>query len=203
MIHFYLFFSALSDQEKIPPLPALSPPNSFLANKTSLFSFNEDVLPKSLSHLPPLINSHTAHKSLKKSVAALTAFHGFDQSSDQALDVLTDATSQFLSKFSNLLRHSRDKELSTNSKCGFPDIICRVYQEMGLGSILDMRSYYKNSIMAKHKAIGETAEALAFECHHLDEMQVTSHNSVNSWNSESSRGIGIVGHPIKVENGIG
>ena len=44
-------------------------------------SFNENFLPKKrLTHLPPLINSHTAHKSLKKSVAVLTAFHGYDQS---------------------------------------------------------------------------------------------------------------------------
>ena len=104
-------------------------------------SFNEDFLPKKrLTHLPPLINSHTAHKSLKKSVAVLAAFHGYDQSTDQSLDVLTDATSQFLSKFCNSLRQARDKELTNSSKNGFPDIICRAYQEMGLGSILDMRS---------------------------------------------------------------
>ena len=75
--------------------------------------FNEDFLPKKrLTHLPPIVNSQTAHKSLKKSVALLTAFHGYDQSTDQALDVLTDATSQFLTKFCNLLRHARDKELT-------------------------------------------------------------------------------------------
>ena len=82
LIFFSLFFiSALSDQQAIPPLPALSPPNSFLLSKTPFMSFNEKFLPKKrLTHLPPLINSHTAHKSLKKSVAVLTAFHGYDQS---------------------------------------------------------------------------------------------------------------------------
>ena len=53
-------------------------------------------------------------------------------------------------------------------KLNFP--VCRVYEEMGIGSILNIRSYYKNAIIGRHKAIGETAEALAFECHHLDEV---------------------------------
>ena len=193
----FFLFSALSDQQTIPPLPPLSPLNSFLVSKTPFMSFNENFLPKkSLTHLPPLVNSHTAQKSLKKSVAVLSAFHGYDQSTDQALDVLTDATSQFLSKFCNLLRHARDRELNNSSKSGFPDIICRVYQEMGLGSILDMRSYYKNTIMAKHKAIGEAAEALAFECHHLDEIQVNSHTVNSVWNPSGAT------VSMHVENGL-
>ena len=197
LFFFSLFFSALSDQQAIPPLPALSPPNSFLLSKTPFMSFNEDFLPKKrLTHLPPLINSHTAHKSLKKSVAVLTAFHGYDQSTDQSLDVLTDATSQFLSKFCNSLRQARDKELTNSSKNGFPDIICRAYQEMGLGSILDMRSYYKNTIIAKHKSIGETAEALAFECHHLDEIPVNSHTVNSVWNPTGAT------VSMHVENGL-
>ena len=64
--------------------------------------------------------------------------------------------------------------------------VCRVYEEMGIGSILNIRSYYKNAIIGRHKAIGETAEALAFECHHLDEVP-TLHS--------------MVGHQFSVENG--
>ena len=161
----------LSDHQSIPPLPPLSPPNSFPMTKTPFMSYGPQKSLQKLNTLPPLMSSHKAQKALKKSVAVLTAFHGYDLSTDQALDVLTDATSQFLSKFCNLLRHARDRELLNSSKNGFPDILCRVYSEMGLGSILDIRSYYKNSIIAKHKAIGEAAEALAFECHHLDEVQ--------------------------------
>ena len=124
-------------------------------------------MPKKSLNLPQ-IHSHQAAKSTKKAVAALVAFHGYDYSTDQALDVLSDATGQYLTKFCTLLRQARDKELLTNSKNGFPDIICRVYTEMGLGSILNVEKYYKNAIIAKHKSIGEQAEALAFECHHLD-----------------------------------
>lgn len=153
----------------IPPLPPLSPPNTFSISKTPFLSFNEHHAAKSLTELPPLLNSQSAYKSLRKSVATLAAFHGYDMSTDEALDVLTDATHQFLSKFCGLLRSGRDKELFNGSKCGFPDVVCRVYKEMGHGSILDIRNYYKNCIIAKHKSIGETAEALAFECHHLDE----------------------------------
>lgn len=68
------------------------------------------------------------------------------------------------------MRAARDKELLSDSKCGFADIVCRAYDEMGCGSLLEIRSYYKNSIIGRHKAIGEVAEALAFECHHLDEV---------------------------------
>ena len=126
----------------------------------------QQIKHKSLNNLPP-IHSHQAAKSTKKAVAAIVAFHGYDYSTDQALDVLSDATGQYLTKFCTLLRQARDKELLTKSKNGFPDIVCRVYSEMGLGSILNILKY-QNSIIAKHKSIGETAEALAFECHHLD-----------------------------------
>ena len=194
----------LGDQvQSIPPLPPLSPPNSFPVSRTPFMqstSLNHHHHHKSSSTtslnmpppLPALVHSHQAHKSLKKAVAALSAFHGYESSSDQALDVLTDATSQFLTKFCTLLRHARDRELLTSSNNGFPDIICRVYREMQTNqaagssssnsptnnSILDIRTYYKNAIIAKHKAIGETAEALAFECHHLDEVGM-QHNFVH------------------------
>lgn len=156
----------LGDQS-IPPLPPLSPPNTVNHHRTPFMTFPQ---PRSISLNLPIIHSHQAAKSTKKAVAALVAFHGYDHSTDQALDVLSDATGQFLTKFCTLLRQARDKELSNNSKNGFPDIICRVFTEMGLGSILNI-SNYQNAIIAKHKSIGEAAETLAFECHHLDEVQ--------------------------------
>lgn len=167
-------------EQIIPPLPSLTAPNACSIGRTP-FSHLEPVQPLSLQpSLPPLIHPKQAHSSLRKSVAAVTAFHGFDQSTDQALDVLTDATSHYLAKFCSLLRAARDKELVSHSKNGFPDLVCRAYEEMGIGSILNIRSYYKNAIIGRHKAIGETAEALAFECHHLDEVPSSSHFSVEN-----------------------
>ena len=160
----FVFFAG---DQSIPPLPPLSPPNTVNHHRTPFMTFPQ---PRSISLNLPIIHSHQAAKSTKKAVAALVAFHGYDHSTDQALDVLSDATGQFLTKFCTLLRQARDKELSNNSKNGFPDIICRVFTEMGLGSILNI-SNYQNAIIAKHKSIGEAAETLAFECHHLDEVQ--------------------------------
>ena len=182
----------------IPPLPSLTAPNTCPISRTP-FSHLELPVPSSsiLSsssssssnissqicltsqrpQLPPLIHPKQAHSSLRKSVATLAAFHGFDQSTDQALNVLTDATSHYLAKFCSLLRAARDKELLSKSKNGFPDLVCRVYEEMGVGSVLNIRSYYKNAIIGRHKAIGESAEALAFECHHLDEAVPASSSS--------------------------
>lgn len=156
----------LGDQS-IPPLPPLSPAKVINHHRTPFMTFPQQST-KSLNL--PILHSHQAAKSTKKAVAAIVAFHGYDYSTDQALDVLSDATGQYLTKFCTLLRAARDKELTGHSKNGFPDIICRVYEELGLGSILNI-SQYQNAILAKHKSIGEAAETLAFECHHLDEVQ--------------------------------
>ena len=161
----------------IPPLPSLSPPNSLAVSKTPFLTFKDRPRRPSVGEanlLPDFMTKSQAHSCLKKSVAKLCAFHGYDQSQESALNVLTDATSNFLTKFCNHLRLARDKELLTNSKSGFPDVVCRVYQELNHGSILDIRNYYKNSIIAKHKQIGETAETIAFECHHLDDINLST-----------------------------
>lgn len=154
------------DLSQIPPLPPLSPPNRFPMAKTPFMSTPSTSQNCGKLLNLPCLSQKQARVKLKKSVAVLSAFHGYEQSTDAALDVLTDATHQYLSKFCNLLRAARDNELNSSSKCGFPDSICRVYAELGLGSILDIGNYYKTAIIAKHKAIGEMAETLAFECHH-------------------------------------
>ena len=156
------------NQQSIPPLPPLLVSNPF---PTSTILFNRYESSERANLNLPMLSTTKAQETLKKSVAVLTVFHGYDSSSDQALDVLTNATSHFLSTFCNLLRHARDRELLNGSKNGFPDIICRVYTEMSLGSILNLRSYYNNTIIKRYKDICETAEALAFECHHFDKSQ--------------------------------
>ena len=68
---------------------------------------------------------------------------------------------------------------------------------MGIGSILNIRSYYKNAIIGRHKAIGETAEALAFECHHLDE--VPTLHSMGQFSVENGGSL-IDGHNVDPDN---
>jgi hypothetical protein len=176
--------------EPVPPLPSLTAPNTHPVH-VGPFSLREPTPGSSLKSPKDLpgISANSAQKGLRKSVAALSAFQGYDQATDQALDVLTDATSQYLTKFCNLLRTARDREMVSESKNGFTDQICRVYEEMGCGSVLDIRSYYKNSITGRHKSIGETAQMLSFECQHLHEIPPNSASSFSIAGSSSGGGI--------------
>ncbi len=167
--------------ESIPPTPSLIPPNT---NPVHLgpFSGGRDsvrllqprprasITSSSAADEVPSVNSRVARKALKKAVAAMAAFHGYSQASDNALDVFTDATGQYLEKFCSLLRSARDNELTQGHNCGFADPVCRVYDELGLGSILSVRTYYKKAIVGRHKAITEAVETLVHECNNLDEV---------------------------------
>ncbi len=182
--------------EPIPPMPSLIAPNT---NPVHLgpFTSRESTRPLISTDPIPAVNSRTARRALKKSVAALCAFHGFDLATDSSLDVLTvmsqirivhktsrpklrilfilqDAAGQYLEKFCRLLRAARDNELIQGNNCGFPDPVCRVYDEIGIGSILNVRTYYQNVIVNRHKAIAETVESLAHECQNLDEVPTFS-----------------------------
>lgn len=155
-------------QEPLPLVPSFNPPNPvshlgpFTPRRTvskSPFSAVEPEFP-----IMPL-DCHSSRQILHQSVAATCAFVGFDLSTDSALDVLTDVTADYLNRFCSILRSARDNELSGGGDRGFADILSRAYTEMGVGnSLLDIRSFYKNSVVGRHGAIVNECQSALVEC---------------------------------------
>ncbi|XP_049798907.1 uncharacterized protein LOC126234258 isoform X1 [Schistocerca nitens] len=73
-------------------------------------------------------------KLLRKGIAVLLLHYGWQETSRETLDVLTDFAEEFFLKLTRLLRTAVDHQLETGTT-GFPDVLERVLVEMGLGGI--------------------------------------------------------------------
>lgn len=73
-------------------------------------------------------------KLLQKGIAVLLLHYGWQDTSREALDVLTDFAEEFFLKLTRLLRTAVDHQLETGTT-GFPDVLERVLVEMGLGGV--------------------------------------------------------------------
>jgi hypothetical protein len=84
------------------------------------------------------------------------------------LNVLTDVACDFTRQFCQMLRTSRDNQLLGNSS-GFADVMERTYRDMNLGSILDLRQFYSDSVVGRYKAIRKECKIIIDECHSMED----------------------------------
>jgi hypothetical protein len=113
----------------------------------------------------------------------------FQQSTDEALNILTDVACDFTRQFCQVLRLSRDNQLLRNSS-GFADVMDRTYRDMNLGSILDIRDFYTNFVIGRYKAIRKECKSLIDECQNLEDASGTKFTNAFTPNVGSASGDG-------------
>jgi len=91
-----------------------------------------------IHHLTP----QTARNLLRHAVTTLIAHIGFENSSDVAIETLTDVADHFLRRMTLLL-----KVASEQKDHGFPDAVERVLLETGVGGVSALHDYYQEYVL--------------------------------------------------------
>ncbi|KAL0106726.1 hypothetical protein PUN28_015340 [Cardiocondyla obscurior] len=107
----------------------------FLPCQSKRNTFHENT---TVHHLTP----QTARSLLRHAVTTLLAHIGFENSSDVAVDTLTDVTDHFLRRMTLLLKVATEQ----NNR-GFPDAVERVLLETGMGGVSALHDYYQEYVL--------------------------------------------------------
>lgn len=160
------------------------------------------------------INQPTLQNVLRKSVATITAFQGYDTAVDSAIDMLTDAAAHYMKRFCLTLRSNRDKQLLNAGKTsnvqndtlivadqGFADIMDRTLHEIGnFESLKDVPEYYSHSVVGRYQGIVSQCRQLLKDCHHQASIDIAYPNM-------ASASIGNSNHlqttPLQLATGVG
>ncbi|KAL6428046.1 hypothetical protein ACFW04_008432 [Cataglyphis niger] len=89
-------------------------------------------------HLMP----QTARNLLRYAVTVLLAHIGFENSSDIAIETLTDVADHFLRRMTLLLKVATEQR-----DHGFPDSVERVLLETGIGGVTALHDYYQEYVI--------------------------------------------------------
>ncbi|XP_029678663.1 STAGA complex 65 subunit gamma-like isoform X1 [Formica exsecta] len=92
----------------------------------------------SVHHLMP----QTARNLLRYAVTVLLAHIGFENSSDIAIETLTDVADHFLRRMTLLLKAATEQK-----DHGFPDAVERVLLETGMGGVAALHDYYQEYVI--------------------------------------------------------
>lgn len=147
------------------------------------------------------INHPIIRNVLRKSVAAITAFEGYDMAVDAALDLLTDAAAHYMKKLCLTLRSNRDKQLlncEAKDKVendtvivadqGFSDVMDRTFREIGNfgDGLKDVPEYYSHSVVGRYQGIVSQCRQLLRECHHQATLDAAYPNMASASSGSSS-----------------
>ena len=143
--------------------------------------------------------SHVNRNILRKSVAAICTFQGFDVAVDAALDLITDAAANYLKKFCQTLRSNRDKQLMNSvteepenrtvivADQGFSDVMDRTFREMGYnGGLKEIPEYYSHSVVGRYQGIVSECRQLLRDCHHQASLDAAYPNMASANSSSQS-----------------
>ncbi|KAG8226001.1 hypothetical protein J437_LFUL003060 [Ladona fulva] len=142
----------LPDGPKKGPKYSLNYPFRYMEKETSDFGEGEGSPPVLLS---PLLT----RKVLRKVVATLLAHIGFETTTESVLEFLCDICHEYMQKMTRLMRIAADREVMTGST-GFPDIMERVFHEMGIGSVCTLHSFYQSRVIMYHARMKHTCQQL-------------------------------------------
>ena len=160
--------------DKMPPLqPAPEMPNVVEPCKKVL----EDDLEDDDAGDPPQarvmqVSSDRARQLLESSVITLSAHAGFQTARTSAVQLLTDATAQYLKQFCSLLRLELDRRLEAapDNMNGWSDALETVCVEMRVGSrtlesprhtVLALGEYYEDTIIRRQRALAREVREMA------------------------------------------
>ena len=144
------------------------------------------------------LNPHATRNILRKTVAAICTFQGYDIAVDAALDLMTDSAANYLKKFSQTLRSNRDKQLMNSGVTesenptaivadqGFSDVMDRTLREMGTpGGLKEIPEFYSHSVVGRYQGIVSECRQLLRDCHHQASLDAAYPNMASA-NSSSS-----------------
>ncbi|XP_046747855.1 STAGA complex 65 subunit gamma-like [Diprion similis] len=130
---------------------------------------------------PTYLTPETAHGLLRHSVIVLLAHTGFENSSDIAIEAVTDIADQFLQRMTRLLKLAAEQD-----KCGFPDAVERVLYETGIGGAQSLHDYYQENVLRFETNMKQNVERAEVE---RREMELDAGNN----RMEQNDGFGGVG----------
>ncbi|PVD34559.1 hypothetical protein C0Q70_05835 [Pomacea canaliculata] len=149
----------------VPPIPEYTrPPLQHEEHSAVPYipaNFDSDFV-KGIGETPPAIDEIANRKLLRRSVAAILAHMSFECAPESVLETLTDVTHEYYLQFMKHLRAAADAA-GMNGLSGFPDIIEKVFHEMGIGSVTTLHEFYQTRILAYHKHMIETCKHLVTE----------------------------------------
>uniref|UniRef100_A0A0B6Z4R9 Bromodomain associated domain-containing protein n=1 Tax=Arion vulgaris TaxID=1028688 RepID=A0A0B6Z4R9_9EUPU len=111
---------------------------------------------------PAPIDEVTCRRLLRRSMAAVCAHLSFDTTQESVLETLTDICQEFLIQFTRHLGQAADRRGLYGSD-GFPDLIERVFHEMGMGSVTSLHDFYNQRIVAYHNKIKQQCQSVMSE----------------------------------------
>ncbi|CAL1539764.1 unnamed protein product [Lymnaea stagnalis] len=121
---------------------------------------------------PAPIDEVTCRKLLRRSTAAICAHLSFDSTHESVLETLTDVCQEFFIQFTRHLGVAADRR-GEYGPAGFPDIIERVFHEMGLGSVTCIHDFYQMRILAYRQKLEDQCQTLMSEYNRLSKQPVT------------------------------
>jgi len=163
--------------KKERPFPPFDPPpaeetlSSFATGRWGQSSSSSSS--NSLSSAPPTLTNTTCRQLARKSVITLIAHAGFDNAADSAVDVLTDMLQSYLHQLTSNLADGRDAEMTLGGS-NFPDILEKVFTEMGVGSAKSLLRFYDADVVKQHETLQRQADALAAQYRAMTSGEVSS-----------------------------
>ncbi|GBP57215.1 STAGA complex 65 subunit gamma [Eumeta japonica] len=161
-----VFEGARLDAVSIPPIPPqplskfhrheVQAPINFLPKEYCDFSVGKGPV-----ILPFTPESH--QRALKQCAAIALGHIGIATCTNTALDALADAFDIYMTNLCKLIRTVVDKE-SGGLKSGFPDVMSKVFAELG---IENLKGFYENAVVKYHAKIKRKCEALKAQCEAL------------------------------------
>ena len=160
--------------DKMPPLqPPPEMPNIVEPTKSII---DEDPEEEEEDDTPKCrvmqVSGERARQLLESSVIKLAAHAGFETAKNSAVQLLTDAASQYLKQFCSLMRLELDRRLEAapDNSDGWSDALETVCVEMRVSSrtveshrhtVLALGEYYEDSVIKRHRDLARDVRQMA------------------------------------------
>ena len=159
--------------DKMPPLqPPPEMPNIVESPKSII----DDDPKEEEDYMPTCrvmqVSGERARQLLESSVIKLAAHAGFETGQNSAVQLLTDAASQYLKQFCSLMRLELDRRLEAapENSDGWSDALETVCVEMRVSSqtveshrhtVLALGEYYEDSVIKRHRDLARDVRQMA------------------------------------------
>ncbi|XP_014667153.1 PREDICTED: STAGA complex 65 subunit gamma-like isoform X2 [Priapulus caudatus] len=114
--------------------------------------------------------STTLRKLLRKYVAGITAQVGYSSTTESVLDTLMDVCQEYLTQMTQALARAVEREALTGFT-GFPDVLERVFHEMGMGSMRNLQGFYRCRVLGQQDNMTKTCTRLLEQSNEIQASQ--------------------------------
>ncbi|KAK5650211.1 hypothetical protein RI129_001240 [Pyrocoelia pectoralis] len=131
----------------VPPIPTMPEVQNKHARNCLNF-IPKEFTPFSLgeAEMSPEISSAVVKQILTKSIATMFAHVGYETTHSSVLNILVDVLSAFLKKIIYHLKIAQE-DRENGQIDGFPNIVERVFVELGMGGVKGLHDYYQTRVV--------------------------------------------------------